>query len=355
MLTQKGETLVKAFDFDETSDFHQVRVENPVAVAANEIEPLVRLQAELKSLARQPALRIRYRLRRHLLEKARFDFEKDYQIFGIQGESKGKEVGAPFLLPGRFKDVGVVLVHGYMAAPLEVRALAEHLAGLGYWVYCPRLKGHGTSPEDLAVRRQLEWVDSVDEGFVIMRTLCRKVVAGGFSFGAGLALDLCTRVEGISGVFAIAPPMKLQDFSARLVPAVNFWNRLMKKLNFEAAGKQFIENNPENPHINYVRNPLSGIMEMEKRMDELAPRLDKITIPALIIQSYADPVVAFEGSLKIFKKIASTDKEYLMVNTDRHGIINGEGSERIFAAVGEFVQRRTVEALANALNPASEN
>lgn len=355
VVAKNGDILTRTCDFAENGDFHQIRVENPVAVTANEIEPLVRLQASLKSLARQPALRIHYRLRRHLLEKARFDFEKDYETFAIAGESKTRDVGAPFLLPGGSRDLGIVLMHGYMAAPLEVRALAEYLAGLGLWVFCPRLKGHGTSPEDLAVRRHLEWVDSVDEGFMIMKSMCRKVVAGGFSFGAGLALDLCTRVDGIAGVFAIAPPMKLQDFSARLVPAVNFWNRLMKKLNFEAAGKQFIENHPENSHINYVRNPLSGVMEMEKQMDELEPRLGKITVPALIIQSYADPVVAYEGSLKIFKGIASADKEYLMVNTGRHGIINGEGSGRIFAAVGEFVRKRMAEVLMEAPDSASEN
>jgi hypothetical protein len=30
-----------------------------------------------------------------------------------------------------------------------------------------------------------------------------------------------------------------------------------------------------------------------------------------------------------------------MVNYGRHGIINGDGSERVFAAVGEFLGRLT--------------
>ncbi|MEZ4578930.1 MAG: hypothetical protein R2875_13270 [Desulfobacterales bacterium] len=32
------------------------------------------------------------------------------------------------------------------------------------------------------------------------------------------------------------------------------------------------------------------------------------------------------GSFKIFKQLGAKDKEYLMVNYERHGIINGKGS-----------------------------
>ena len=54
-----------------------------------------------------------------------------------------------------------------MAAPLEVRELAKYLGRLGYWVYVPRIKGHGTTPEDLAGRTYLEWIESVEEGYVL--------------------------------------------------------------------------------------------------------------------------------------------------------------------------------------------
>ena len=224
-----------------------------------------------------------------------------------------------------------------MAAPLEVRALAAHLASCGYKVYAPRLAGHGTSPENLADCNYQQWIDSVAEGYAIISNLCSNVVVGGFSFGAGLSLDLCTRVDGIKGVFAISAPLKLQDFSARFIPAVNLWNNLMKKINFSAAGKQFVENNPENPHINYFRNPLSGVLEMGRLMAALKPRLEKITMPALIIQSYGDPVVNPDSAMRIFKSISSEDKQYLLVNTPRHGIINGEGSARVFAAIEGFL------------------
>lgn len=320
-------------------DFHRMRLDFPLAVIANEIEPLNILQDQIRDLARQHDLKIKYRIKEHLLKKAWFDFEKDYMLHALPGRSKPTEVGRPFFIRGDRKDVGVVLIHGYMAAPLEVRALGEYLGGLGYRVFAPRLKGHGTAPEDLAGVSYMEWVESVEEGYVFMNHICRKTVAGGFSTGAGLALDLCSRVKGLAGVFAISPPLKLQDFSARFVPAMHFWNQLMKKMKMASIQREFIENRPENPHINYTRNPISGVRELDRLMNQLEARLPDIEAPALIVQSLGDPVVDPGGSLKIFKRLGSKDKEYLMVNYNRHGIINGDGALRVFEAVAAFLER----------------
>lgn len=337
VLAEQDGRIKKIYDFEKAHEFHQIRIENPIAVAANEIEPMDDLQEMLKSIARQPSLRIQYQIRRHLLEKGDIDFEKDYFRFAEKGAAKPKEVGSPFFIQGSRRDIGVLLVHGYMAAPLEVRALGERIAANGYPVYGVRLRGHGTAPEDLAQRSHEEWTESVAEGYAIMSNLCQTVVAGGFSFGAGLVLDLCTRTDDIRAVFAISAPLKLQDFSSHFVGAVHLWNSLVGKLHIPSASKRFVKNNPENPHINYTRNPISGVAEMGKLMNQLEPKLSAISIPALIIQSERDPVVHPAGSMRIFKGISSEDKQYVLVNTPRHGIVNGDGSERVFYAVEGFI------------------
>jgi len=339
ILIEKEQRLSKNPGFSENPDFHRIRIDNPFAVIANEAEPLTEFQDQVCALAKQPLPRIRYQIVRHLMKKAMFDFERDYTKFATTEESKEKSVGRPFFIKGSTRDTGIVLIHGYMAAPLEVRALADFLGEKGYCVYAPRLKGHGTSPEDLAIRTHLEWIESVEEGFAIMRNTCKRIVAGGFSTGAGLALDLCTRVPDVAGVFAISPPLALHDFSAKFVPAVNMWNKLMGRINFEAAKKEFVDNDPENPHINYKRNPISGLMELERLMNSVEERIPAIDVPALVIQSVADPVVDAKGSRRIFDLVSSKDKEYLLVNFERHGIINGDNSPRIFKAVADFMAR----------------
>ncbi len=341
ILKREKDTLVKdSTKFSAPFDFHQVRVENPLEVIANEVEPLVNLQSRIRRLAWQPGFRLRRKIADHLKKRALLQYNEDYEAFYVEGESKAKEVGIPYLIRSRSRKVGVVLVHGYMAAPPEVRELADYLGRKGYWVYAPRLRGHGTSPDDLATRSYQDWVVSVDEAFAIANSTCKKIVVGGFSTGAGLALDLAARsVKGLIGVFAVSPPLRLQDFSTRFVPAVDTWNRWMKLVGLEKAKKEFIPNNPENPHINYFRNPIGGVRELGLLMEALEQKLPFIHLPALVVQSDGDPLVDPKGSRRVFELLGSKDKEYLLFDIDRHGILLGEGAHRVHRAIGNFIRR----------------
>ena len=338
VLRKEGDMLIKDHGkFAAPFDYNRARVDNPVAVIANEVEPLKRLQRQVHRVAWIPDFWVRRKIARFLMKRDVASFERDYRKFYVEKETKHKNVGMPYLIRGRPGRTGVLLIHGYMAAPLEMRALAEYLGQRGFWVYVPCLKGHGTSPEDLALRTHADWTVSVDRAYAVLSSLCPRVVVGGFSNGAGLALDLAARVPGILGVFAVSPPMRLQDFSARFVPAVGAWNRLMEMVHLDDAKKEFIENRPENPHINYLRNPLSGVRELIRLMEGLEARLPDIRIPALAVQSWKDPVVNPEGTAKLFRRLGSEDKTYLLFNIDRHGILLGPGAHRVHRAIYHFI------------------
>ncbi len=318
-------------------DFHKVRVNNPIAVVANEVEPLVRLQRRISRLAWTPGWIVRKMVARRLLKKVREEFERDYERFYIEGESKPAHIGRPRLLKGGRRLVGVVVSHGYMAAPAEVLALAEHLNRKGYWVFLPRLKGHGTAPEDLARCSFRQWIRSVEEGYSLMHSLCRHVVVGGFSTGAALALELASRVDEIAGVFAVSTPLRLQYLVSRMAPAMDVWNKLMDRINLDEAKKEFVDNRPENPHINYLRNPIAGVRELERLMDHLESRLHLIEVPALVVQSAEDPVVNPKGSEKVFNQLGTEDKQYVVFNFSRHGILLGPGAERVYRVIADFI------------------
>ena len=324
--------------FTSAYDFHRARIDNPIDVIANAAEPLTQLQQTVRQIALQPGFWIRRKVAKYLREQAVAEFKRDYDQYYVKGESKSMEVGMPFLIKGKSKNVGVLLSHGYMAAPLEVKGLADYLGSMGFWVYVPRLKGHGTSPDDLAKRSYTDWMESIDHGYALINSICRNVVVGGFSTGAGLALNLAARIKDVAGVFAVAAPMTLKDFSSKFAPAVDMWNRIMDKAYHVGPKKIFVENKPENPHINYLRNPISGVRELARLMDDLEPKLSNLNKPALIIQSRRDPVVDPKGSRKIFELLGTQQKEYLLVNLERHGILLGEGSQRVHKIIGEFVK-----------------
>jgi esterase/lipase len=104
------------------------------------------------------------------------------------------------------------------------------------------------------------------------------------------------------------------------------------------AKMEFAENHPENPHINYRRNPISGVRELERLMDYIEPKFQDIKVPALVVQSQHDPVVNPKGSQQIFKQLGSSDKQYLVFNLNRHGILLGEGSRQVHEAIGRFIE-----------------
>ena len=125
IITAEGHTLVKdPTKFSSPYDFHRTRIDNPIEVMANAVEPLSDLQQTINRLSVQPGFWIKRKVANYLQEQAVAEFKKDYQKFKVAGESKPLSVGMPFLLKGRSRHMGIVLSHGYMAAPLEVRQLA---------------------------------------------------------------------------------------------------------------------------------------------------------------------------------------------------------------------------------------
>lgn len=159
--------------------------------------------------------------------------------------------------------------------------------------------------------------------------------------GAGLALLAATNMlYKVKAAFAINCAMRLRRRTAKLAPAVVFWNRLVDKLVKDEGRRHFVPNEPENPHINYFRNPISGVKELMELMELLSHRLDRIKIPTLLIQSSGDPIVHPDGAKEIYKNLGSDDKELVMFNSDRHGILRGELSQRVFTRIAEFLHSR---------------
>jgi esterase/lipase/1-acyl-sn-glycerol-3-phosphate acyltransferase len=338
IVTESGGRLVKDMSkFASPLDFHQVRIDNPVSVIANEVEPLAGLQRILRKLVWTPRFRLRRAIVKQLIREADTEYAADHEAFYVEGESFDPATGRPFLIRGRDKEVGVLLIHGYMAAPLEVGQLAIHLGRHGYWVYVPRLKGHGTSPEDLALRSHEDWIASVDRGYAIVRNLCDRVVVGGFSTGAALALDLAGRVGDVVAVVAVCPPRRLEDLSRWYDHKSDFWSRVKHLVHIGEGRREFIDNPAENPDVSYRRNPVAGIREVELLMERLEPKLPEIEVPTLVLHSINDPVADSKGSRNLFERLGSPDKRYLLFDFKRHGIILGKDAHRVHRVIAEFI------------------
>jgi esterase/lipase/1-acyl-sn-glycerol-3-phosphate acyltransferase len=317
--------------------FHKGRLNNPIEIMANEVEPLIKFLSTLKSLSWQPEILLKFSLVRHLLRQEIVRYAKDCKQSGQVKEKEKIDRGKPFLLPFFRRKMGVVLIHSYLAEPEEVKALAKYLRRRGVWVYAPRLPGHGTSAEDLAGRTYREWVEAVETAYIVMSIICDRVVVGGVGVGGNLALDLAARVGAVAGVFAISPPLALRNYSTSFVPAMDVWNRILNKMKRGERDSQFFEFSYGNHHVNYPKNPVAGVKEVDDFLESIEKEYVAIKQPALIIQADKNPVVDPKGSLQLYDSIGSPDKEFCLLSYDRHILVNGEGVEKVFRKISAFI------------------
>lgn len=265
-------------------------------------------------------------------------FRKEYEKNYAAGESKPPNIGMPFFLRAPLSDTGVLLIHGLMAAPAEVREWADFLHAKGLTVYAPRLAGHGTSPKDLSVRKDSEWLNSVDRGYAILKTCCKKILVGGFSTGAGLALQsVILRPRDFEAVIAVSAPLKFKSFSSKFAELLHGFNLLCKHAGLGGLAVEYLKNDADNPHINYLRCPVSAFVQVKKLMRSVRRSLPEIDIPALVIQAKNDPKVAPESGPAIFQRLGTGKKHFAWIDYHLHGIILGGIAGNVFKEVELFL------------------
>ncbi len=341
----------------EECDFHQIRLENTIRVRYNEIRPVEAVERTVQKVIENydsyseedmGSYLFDDDIRTFHLDLKRFS-KPEYDDINKLEESKDKDREPFFLRPdsgrtllrqdrAKAKGIGVLLIHGYAASPPEVRPLGEFLYKNGLTVYGVRLKGHGTSPYDLAQQTWQEWYSSVLLGYDILCKYCDIIFVAGFSMGGGLALNLAAdKGESIRGVISISAPIIIKDKSIVLVPFVDNINKLLKRFPYIEGIKNFIKGNPENPHINYMYMPISSLSELRKFIEYLKSQLVNIYQPTLVIQGKGDSTVDPKSAVAIMESIFSKKKELYEVDSDGHVIIM-ENNTDIYNRIIQFIK-----------------
>ncbi len=302
------------------------RIENVVRVYANEIALLDRVikiveRAVPATGAELAKLLFDDELRAYAKCKKRFTEPRHATINNLETAA---ETGEPYLvIPEKPMKPGVVLVHGFLASPAELKHVGQQLAELGYSVLGVRLKGHGTSPWDLHERTWEEWFASVRRGHEIMSLLTTDVLIVGFATGASLALQLAaTHPKGLSGIVSVSAPLKFCYRSLAFAPLMHGLNKLSEWVFVQEGIKPFHAGEPEHPDIDYRQMPIRGLVELRKVADELDSRLTEIVCPVTIIQGMDDPIVDPASAQLIYDRISSVEKSLHLIPSQRHGILH---------------------------------
>ena len=102
---------------------------------------------------------------------------------------------------------------------------------------------------------------------------------------------------------------------------------------------RLLNDDTESPDLNYKTYDLASIRQLRLAVRASQKRLGGVKAPALVIQSTKDPLVGPDGAASLMERLGGRDKVLVALPFDRHVIVRGEGSEKVFDAVGRFVKR----------------
>ncbi|MCW8821267.1 MAG: alpha/beta fold hydrolase [Sulfurovum sp.] len=331
-----GEYLFDRSLLEKEYPFHKVRVRNTLQVILNEInwqEPIIKMAKENSLFSEQELKEDNFK---HLRERDWAYFEEEYKTY-FDNQPSREDKGAPIVFFDAQNDVGLVFSHGYLAAPQEIRTLAEYLFAKGINVYVPRLRGHGTDPKALLQVSASDWERDFERAFTAMRQVCSKVFIGGFSTGGLLALIHAAQYK-VEGVVVLNSALKLTDLRVSyVVPTLHFFNEMIGYLKAKGIMEWIDNSHTEHPTVNYIKHPLASVYQLEKIMSRVTDTLTKVTAPILIIQGDKDPIVKRKSARLIYDSINSKDKKLLLLPRNKHGILADEGCTEVFESVYRFI------------------
>jgi esterase/lipase/1-acyl-sn-glycerol-3-phosphate acyltransferase len=338
LLEKKDDDLViREKEFKWPHEFHDIRLLNTIEVIKNEVEPLTQVTRAVDATLKIGPRVLSEATTKSLIAGDQERFLKDYAQFYDQGESREMQFGMPGFT---FVDskLGVLLVHGYLASPEQMRPLLEHLTRHGVTAYNVRLSGHGTSAVDLAAKTWHDWYYSVRYGYTILSRMTERVFVCGFGTGGLLGwLLAAANPPGLSGIVSISAAMRPTGPYAVAAPLVDAADHLLRKMRMRKKPIEFMNKESENPHFTYPRNPVHGMYQIRGLVREVTRRLPAVTVPALIIQGGNNPAVDGEGAEQYRDAISSEVKEVILVDSPYHGIVY-RGGDELFDRIAAFIK-----------------
>ena len=315
--------LIHDFEIDE------VRTENLISVYANEISPLSKVTRIIENaMARTDKVDARaladYRFDDQLLayewDYNRFQRDRYREINALQTQSADANW---YFLKSKHKSASaVILIHGFMSSPGELRSLGERLHADGHHVLGVRLKGHGTSPWDLRSRSWHDWAASVERGYDIVKAYSQSVHIVGFSTGGLLALNHAANNPNrrIKSVSSVSAPVHFRNKNMIFVPLLHHANRLVSWVTEEGL-VPFRPNEPENPDLNYQHIPVRALYQLQQLINHLSEDTLTITADVHLYQGNRDPVVDPASVKTLEELIKSQNKQVTMLESDIHGVV----------------------------------
>lgn len=226
---------------------------------------------------------------------------------------------------------GILFVHGFTGNPEEMKPMARYFNDKGYTCLGIRLKGHCTTPEDMACCSDVDWLMDVTGGYTLLRRECKRVFVCGISLGGSLGLYLAENY-GVDGLVCMSTPIFV--YYNGVLPAVKVVKHFKKYIASRPANKVWTIFSP-----GYDKIPVSSVDSLYRIVRNVKRRIDKVKCPVLVIQSHGDRIVRPKSAQFIYNNISSIDKTLLWLEKSSHQVIEGEERDNVFKDSYSFFKR----------------
>jgi carboxylesterase len=233
--------------------------------------------------------------------------------------------------------LGVLILHGFTASRATVEAIVPRAEALGLPWRLPRLRGHWTTPADLAGVTYDDMLADAEAALTELRGEAGHVIMVGLSVGGVLALDLALRQPAaVDSLVVLAPALRYVNPLARFAPLVA---RLMKTAKNEPA-LAFADSSLASRAANYTTFPSSTFVSIERAGRRVEAALPRITTPMLIVGARSDRVVRPEVAQIVHDRVGSTQKQLVWFERSGHEMLLDCEADAIADRVGLFLRHR---------------
>lgn len=227
--------------------------------------------------------------------------------------------------------VGVLFCHGFTSDPTSLREWAEATAAAGHRVSLPRLPGHGTTWQELAVTHWRDWYDAADAGYRELRDECEHVFVAGLSMGGSLALRLAEHHD-VAGLALVNPALGAVDRKSVLAPLLRHVVATRPAIGSDIALPGTVE-------PSYELTPVAAVATLRRLWADVRSCLDLVTCPVVVFRSRVDHVVPASSTETILRQVSSPDVVEHVLPDSYHVATMDHDRHFIFAETLAFIDR----------------
>ena len=232
------------------------------------------------------------------------------------------------------------LIHGYTGSPTDFSELPYILhKRFNANVKVIRLTGHGTKIKDLDDIYFKDFMEQIESELRKDINKGRKIILGGISFGAQVALILAAKYH-INGVFSFSPPYKLK-FPLN-IKGLHLLEKVSKYYKYIKKKRNYSEKILRKNSFSYDSMHINALKIVKEANNYLEEKLKNITCPILMMHSLHDQLGDYKAVFDIEKNVSSNLVKIRILKEGPHNILYSKNQEVIFQEVINFVNENNL-------------